>query len=87
MIPKLPRAAGTGKVRKEWESVEVEEKWKQSARAKRHEQTRRRRELSDFERFKVMRLKKQVSHIYIYIYPLFGDSSSGHFIKEICLGI
>ncbi|KAL8704129.1 MAG: hypothetical protein Q9201_002713 [Fulgogasparrea decipioides] len=59
VIPKLPRAAGRGPVAKAWEKAEVESKWDQSAWAKRREQREKRRALSDFERFKVMRLKKR----------------------------
>ncbi|KAL8728712.1 MAG: hypothetical protein Q9166_005199 [cf. Caloplaca sp. 2 TL-2023] len=59
IIPKLPRAAGRGPVAKAWEREEVDSKWDQSAWAKRREQREKRRGLSDFERFKVMRMKKQ----------------------------
>lgn len=61
MIPKLPRGVGTGPLRKQWEAAEVDKKWEESAWAKSKAKLERRRELSDFERFKVMRLKKQVS--------------------------
>lgn len=61
VIPRLPKAAGTGAVSKMWEKEEVDKKWAESATAKKREQTDRRRNLTDFERFKVMRLKKQVS--------------------------
>ena len=61
VIPKLPRAAGRGPVAKAWEKEEVEAKWEKSAWAKRREQREKRRALTDFERFKVMKLKKQVS--------------------------
>ena len=44
-----------------WERAQVEKKWSESAWAKKREQRDRRRALSDFDRFKVMRLKKQVS--------------------------
>ncbi|KAL8803356.1 MAG: hypothetical protein Q9200_006258 [Gallowayella weberi] len=60
VIPKLPRAAGRGPVAKAWEKAEVDSKWEQSAWAKRRDQREKRRALSDFERFKVMKLKKQV---------------------------
>ncbi len=60
VIPKLPRAAGRGPVAKAWEKEEVEAKWEKSAWAKRREQRVKRRGLNDFERFKVMKLKKQV---------------------------
>jgi ribosomal protein L14E/L6E/L27E len=61
VIPKLPRAAGTGPVRKLWEKNEIDQKWAESSWAKKTEQQDRRKNLGDFERFKVMRLKKQVS--------------------------
>lgn len=61
VIPKLPRAAGRGPVAKAWEKAEVDSKWDQSAWAKRRDQREKRQGLSDFERFKVMKLKKQVS--------------------------
>lgn len=63
VIPKLPRATRTGKVKKEWEKAQVEKKWADSAPAKRRAQRQTRRELSDFDRFKVMKLKKQVGLI------------------------
>ncbi|KIW24643.1 uncharacterized protein PV07_10347 [Cladophialophora immunda] len=59
VIPGLPKAAGTGAVKKKWESYEVDKKWAESSWAKKREQQDRRRNLTDFERFKVMRLKKQ----------------------------
>ena len=63
VIPKLPRAAGTGAVAKAWGKEGIEEKWDQSTWAKKRVQKERRQGLSDFERFKVMRLRKQVSYI------------------------
>ncbi len=65
VMSKLPRATGTGKVKRDWESDKIEERWASTAWAKRREQRERRRQLSDFERFKVMRLKKQVSDFWI----------------------
>ena len=61
VIPKLPRAAGTGPVRRLWEKNEIDQKWAESTWAKKKETQDRRKDLGDFERFKVMRLKKQVS--------------------------
>ena len=61
VISKLPRAAGRGAVARAWEKAEVEKKWGESAWAKRREQREKRRNLSDFDRFKVLKLKKQVS--------------------------
>ncbi|KAL2055024.1 hypothetical protein ABVK25_004846 [Lepraria finkii] len=59
VIPKLPRQAGRGAVAKAWEKEEVEQQWDESAWAKRREQREKRRNLSDFDRFKVLKLKKQ----------------------------
>nr|AEH41480.1 60S ribosomal protein L14-A [Endocarpon pusillum] len=58
-IPKLPRAAGTGPVRRLREKNEIDQKWAESSWAKKKETQERRKNLGDFERFKVMRLKKQ----------------------------
>lgn len=60
VIAKLPRAAGRGAVAKAWEKTGVEQKWDESAWAKRREQREKRRNLTDFDRFKVLKLKKQV---------------------------
>jgi large subunit ribosomal protein L14e len=59
MVEKLPRDAGTGALRKLWEKQELDSKIAASTFAKKREQQERRSNLSDFERFKVMRLKKQ----------------------------
>ena len=60
VIPKLPRAIGHSALKKKWEEHEVEKKWYESNFAKSRERSIRRRQLSDFERFKAMRLRKQV---------------------------
>ncbi|PLN83562.1 60S ribosomal protein L14-A [Aspergillus taichungensis] len=59
VIPQLPRAAGTGPVRKLWQKNEIDGKWAKSSYAQKTERTERRKNLNDFERFKVMRLRKQ----------------------------
>ncbi|MCJ1308509.1 hypothetical protein MMC25_002162 [Agyrium rufum] len=58
VLRKLPRAAGRAAVAKVWEKDGVDEKWEKSAWAQKRKQRERRGTLSDFERFKVMRLKK-----------------------------
>ena len=58
-LEKLPRAVRTGTLKAAWEKGEIDAKWKDSKWAKRKDQTERRKALTDFERFKVMRLKKQ----------------------------
>ncbi|ETS84191.1 60S ribosomal protein L14-A [Pestalotiopsis fici W106-1] len=59
VIEKLPRGARTGAVKKFWEKAEIDAKWKQSSWAKSKDQKEKRRALTDFDRFKVLRLKKQ----------------------------
>jgi large subunit ribosomal protein L14e len=61
VIAKLPLSARTGAVKKLWEKEEVESKWEKSSWAKGRAQTQKRKALGDFERFKVMKLRKQVS--------------------------
>ena len=58
VLEKLPRGARTGVVKKVWEKAGIEAKWQESSWAKKREQKERRRALTDFERFKVMRLRK-----------------------------
>lgn len=59
VVSKLPRAAGTGVVRKRVEADDIVAKWEKSAWAKKLEARKRRRSLNDFDRFSVMLLKKQ----------------------------
>ena len=60
VLPKFPRGARTGTVAKKWESADVEGKFKQTRHAKQISVREKRSGLSDFERFVVARLKKQV---------------------------
>lgn len=60
VIEKLPKSAGTGPLKKLWEKSEIDAKWAESSWAKKREIRDRRSNLTDFERFKVMRLKKQM---------------------------
>jgi large subunit ribosomal protein L14e len=59
VLSKLPRGARTGAVKAAWEKAGIEAKWQESSWAKKRAQKERRRALTDFERFKVMRLRKQ----------------------------
>lgn len=59
-IPQLPRAAGTGPVKKLWAKNEIDGKWAKSSFAQKTDRSERRKNLTDFERFKVLRLRKQV---------------------------
>ena len=60
VIPKLPRAIGNGPLKGKWKKAKVDEQFESSAWAQSRKQKERRRQLNDFERFKVMRLRKQV---------------------------
>ena len=62
VLEKVPRSAGNGALRKLWENQEIDKKIAESTFAKKREQQERRSNLSDFERFKVMRLKKQARY-------------------------
>jgi large subunit ribosomal protein L14e len=60
VISKLPRATGRGFVKKQWTEQKIDETFNGSAWAKKRAQFTKRRQLNDFERFKVMKLRKQV---------------------------
>ncbi|KAH9515655.1 60S ribosomal protein L14 [Bulinus truncatus] len=55
---KINHSARTGTVRKAWEAAEVTKKWEQSSWAKKLATAKRRAELTDFERFKLMKAKQ-----------------------------
>jgi len=57
-LAKLPRAAGTGVIRKQLEAEGVVEKWQKSSWATKRAAIEKRRSLNDFERFVVMVTKK-----------------------------
>lgn len=59
VISKLPRGAKAGACKAAWEKAAIDAKWAESAWAKKIAQRERRRALTDFERFKVLRLRKQ----------------------------
>ena len=59
VIEGLIRGSRNGVVKKLWEKNDIDAKWKESNWAKKREQMQRRKNLTDFDRFKVMRLKKQ----------------------------
>ncbi|KAG6061779.1 hypothetical protein E4U17_007754 [Claviceps sp. LM77 group G4] len=59
VVEGLLRGSRNGTVKKLWEKNEIDAKWKESNWAKKRDQMQRRKNLTDFDRFKVMRLKKQ----------------------------
>lgn len=58
-LPALPRAAGTGAVRKALEKANVAEKWASSSWAKKLAVREQRKKQNDFERFEIGLLKRQ----------------------------
>ncbi|KAF2745894.1 60S ribosomal protein L14 [Sporormia fimetaria CBS 119925] len=62
VLSKVPRATGRGVVKKRWEEEKVDEKFNSSAFAQKRAQFAKRRQLNDFERFKVMKLRKQARY-------------------------
>lgn len=62
VMEKLPRAIGSGPLKKKWADAEVDNKWEETQFAKNRGKSAKRRALNDFERFKVMRLRKQVRY-------------------------
>nr|POE59147.1 60s ribosomal protein l14-a [Quercus suber] len=59
VIPKVIFGTGHTTLKKQWDAYEVESKWENGAYAKNQAKFARRKQLSDFERFKVMALRKQ----------------------------
>lgn len=55
----IPRAVRTGTLKKFWEKAEIDKKWQDSKWAQRSQRTERRKALTDFERFQLLRAKKQ----------------------------
>jgi len=62
VVSGLPRAAGSGAVKKFFEKQEIAAKWEKSAWAQKRAAVEKKRSLNDFDRFKVMLLKKQRRH-------------------------
>jgi large subunit ribosomal protein L14e len=61
VIPKVPRGTGSAVIKKLCEKEDIHGKWQKTAWAKKLQARARRAALSDFDRFKLMKLKKQVS--------------------------
>ncbi|KAL5514357.1 hypothetical protein ACEPAG_2445 [Sanghuangporus baumii] len=61
-VPKLPRGAGSGVVKKRLEAGKILEKWTNSPWAKRIDAVKKRRGLNDFGRFKAMVQRKQLRY-------------------------
>ncbi|CAK9436240.1 60S ribosomal protein eL14 [Lodderomyces beijingensis] len=59
VLPGLTRGARTATVAKKWKASNVDAQWAKSGWAKKLASRERRRELTDFERFQVLVLKKQ----------------------------
>ena len=62
IVKGLPRGTKSTTIKKFWEKSGVQAKWDASSWAKKLEARKTRAGLTDFERFQVMRLKKQRSY-------------------------
>ena len=63
----LPRGATSKTIKKYFEKDDILVKWNKSTWAKRLDNRARRAALTDFDRFKLLKLKKQVCDLYIDI--------------------
>ncbi|KAJ2083034.1 hypothetical protein H4R24_001150 [Coemansia sp. RSA 988] len=63
VVKRLPRTVGTKALAKFLEKEQVVEAWQKTAWAKKLDARKRRSNLSDFDRFKLMRLKKQQRNV------------------------
>ncbi|RKP24539.1 60S ribosomal protein L14 [Syncephalis pseudoplumigaleata] len=63
VLKKLPRAVRTGTLRKVVEAQKLSEQWAKTGWAKKIASRETRKSLTDFDRFKVMRYKKQVRNV------------------------
>lgn len=63
ILAKLPRGAREKTVKKVWQAEQVSEKWSQTASAKKSARVQVRKNLNDFERFRVMALKQRRAHL------------------------
>lgn len=61
VLPTLPRGARTATVNKKWAAADIDAKWAKTAWAKTLASKEKRSQLTDFERFQVMILKKKKS--------------------------
>ncbi|QPG74004.1 hypothetical protein FOA43_001321 [Brettanomyces nanus] len=59
VLARLPRGSRTSTVTRKWAAADIDAKWTKSAWAKKIVQKQKRAQLTDFERFQVMVLKKQ----------------------------
>ncbi|PIA18011.1 putative ribosomal protein [Coemansia reversa NRRL 1564] len=63
VVKRLPRTIGSKALAKFLEKEQVVEAWQKTAWAKKLDARKRRSNLSDFDRFKLMRLKKQQRNV------------------------
>lgn len=76
VLKKLPRSAGSSKVKQVWDASDVEAKWAKSAWCQKRQAQEKRRNTTDFERFEVMLLKKQRRRLVQVRYPIHPSGTS-----------
>ncbi|WPG97710.1 Hypothetical protein R9X50_00049100 [Acrodontium crateriforme] len=59
LVVKIPFAIGTAALKKRWDAEDIDGQWAKSSYAQGIAKSTRRKQLSDFERFKAMVLRKQ----------------------------
>ena len=59
-MDKLPRGIRTGKLEKKWKAQEIDTQWKKTSTYRARERREKRKNMTDFDRFVCMKLKKQV---------------------------
>ena len=68
LIEGLSRPATIDELKQEWKSIDIEGQWNETEQAKKLKQKRLRANLTDFERFKVVKLTKEVMDIWLAIF-------------------
>jgi len=59
VLEKIPRAIGTGALKKKVEAQNLVKKWEATSRAQKHASRAKRAQMCDFDRFKVYQLKRK----------------------------
>jgi len=75
----IPNSARTSTVKKAWEAGDLSTKWAESAWAKKLAAKEKRKTLSDFDRFKLMKAKQARNRLVAIEYGKLKRSSCGQF--------
>jgi large subunit ribosomal protein L14e len=78
-LVRIPHSARTSTLMKQWTKCEIDKKWAESNWAKKLAAAKIRANLTDFQRYKLMRAKQAVSGVF---FKLIGGVG-GFFIREL----